>query len=125
MPIRFACPGCGKPVEVPDALAGRKGRCPGCSTVFDVPNQSDPTLADDTQHFDDDLLNEALRAFKKRLKVTRLDDESKLDRGAFSSGRKEQGMGIQPPGQFPREVWEALVARGDLRRSPGGLYELA
>lgn len=125
MPIRFACPGCHKPVEVMDALAGRKGRCPGCGTVFEVPRESDPALAVEQKQIDAETLDEALKAFKRRMKLVRLDDESQLGHGPFSSGKRTGGMGIQPPDQYPTEVWEALVARGDLRRSPGGLYELA
>ena len=125
MPIRFACPGCRKPIEVMDALAGRRGKCPGCATMFVVPKESDPALAVPEKTFPPELLAEALKAFKKRLKVTRLDDESQLGHGPFSSGQRSGGMGIRPPDQFEPGVWEALVAAGQLRRGPGGLYELA
>jgi len=126
MPIRFACPGCHKPIEVPDALARRRCRCPGCGTVAVVPAQSDPALAATREEtFAPELLAEAMKAFEKRLAVIRLDDESQLGHGPFSSGHRTGGMGIRPPGQFPPAVWEALVAAGSLRRAPGGLYELA
>ena len=125
MSIRFACPGCGKTIEVPDGLAGRRGKCPGCRTVFDVPRQSDPALAADARPLPPELLDEALKAFIRRLKLTQLDDESTLGHGPFSSGKRAGGIGIRAPDEYPAEVWEALVARGDLRRAPGGLYELA
>ncbi|MBI4617382.1 MAG: hypothetical protein HY720_27475 [Planctomycetes bacterium] len=35
--LRFDCTGCGKVVQVPDHLAGKKARCPHCSAVLDVP----------------------------------------------------------------------------------------
>ncbi len=125
MSIRFACPGCGKTIEVMEALAGRRGKCPGCATMFVVPRQSDPALAAPEKTFAPELLAEALKAFKKRLKLTRLDDESQLGHGPFSSGQRSSGLGIRPPDQFEPEVWEALVSAGSLRRAPGGLYELA
>jgi len=71
------------------------------------------------------LLKQAMKAFKKRLKLTRLDAESSLGGGPFSSGRGSGIVGIQPPNQYPREVWEKLVEMGRLRRIGAGLYELA
>jgi len=69
-------------------------------------------------------LKRALKAFKKRLKLMRLDDESSLGGGPFSSGRDSGIVAIQPPNQYPREVWDKLVELGRLRRGEGGLYEL-
>jgi hypothetical protein len=70
-------------------------------------------------------LKQAMKAFKKRLKLTRLDEESSLGGGPFSSGRGSGIVGIQPPNQYPREVWDELVKQGRLRRVGAGLYELA
>jgi len=69
-------------------------------------------------------LKQAMKAFKKRLKLTRLDEESSLGGGPFSSGRASGIVAIQPPNQYPREVWEKLVEQGRLRRAGGGMYEL-
>ena len=70
-----------------------------------------------------EVLKGALKAFKKRLKLTALDEDSRLGRGPFSGG--PQGVfAITPPSQFPREVWEELVRQGKLRNSGHGLYEL-
>ncbi|MBM4024090.1 MAG: hypothetical protein FJ280_01605 [Planctomycetes bacterium] len=69
-------------------------------------------------------LKQALKAFKKRLKLTRLDEESSLGGGPCSSGRGSGIVAIQPPNQYPREVWEKLVEQGKLRRAGGGMYEL-
>ena len=69
-------------------------------------------------------LKRAMKAFKKRLKLMRLDDESSLGGGPFSSGRDSSIVAIQPPSQYPREVWDKLVELGRLRRGEGGLYEL-
>ena len=66
----------------------------------------------------------ALKAFKKRLKLTRLDEESKLGGGAMTQGRTSSIVGIRPPIQFPQEVWDALAAKGRIRRIGPGQYEL-
>ncbi|UCD51914.1 MAG: hypothetical protein JSW27_04610 [Phycisphaerales bacterium] len=70
-------------------------------------------------------LKRAMKAFKKRLKLMRLDDESTLGGGPFSGGRSSGIVAIQPPSQYPREVWDKLVELGRLRRVEGGLYELS
>lgn len=64
----------------------------------------------------------AYKAFKKRIKLARLDDESGLSRG----GGKRSGIaGITPPTGFPPGVWEELVAEGRLKREGAGTYSLA
>lgn len=70
-----------------------------------------------------ETLKSALKAFRKRLKATQLDEASKLGRSPLSSGRPSV-VAITPPLQFPRAAWDALVAEGKLRRAGGGLYEL-
>lgn len=69
-------------------------------------------------------LKKALKAFKKRLKLTRLDDESRVGHGPMSSGGKSGVVAIQPPNQYPRAVWQELVKQGKLRPSREGMYEL-
>jgi hypothetical protein len=71
-----------------------------------------------------DELKAALKAFKKRLKLTRLEDESKLSRRATTSGQGSAIVAIMPPNQFPQAVWEELVKQGKLKRAGGGTYEL-
>lgn len=74
---------------------------------------------------DPDELKRALKAFKKRLKLTRLDNDSRLGHGALTGTGKDQIIAIQPPSGFTREVWEELVKQGLLRNAGYGLYELA
>ncbi len=69
-------------------------------------------------------LRKAMKAFKKRLKLTRLDDESSLGHGPMSSGKTSGVVAIVPPNQYPRAVWGALVAQGKLKYAGQGLYEL-
>jgi hypothetical protein len=71
----------------------------------------------------DEELKKALRAFKKRLKLTRLDDDSKIGHGPMSGGSQEQVVSIQPPAGFGRAIWDELEAKGHLKRDGIGFYE--
>jgi hypothetical protein len=68
-------------------------------------------------------LKQAFKAFKKRLKLTRLDEESKLGGGPLSHNRARI-VAITPPNQFPPTVWDELVKQGKLKKVGGGMYEL-
>jgi hypothetical protein len=70
-------------------------------------------------------LKRAMRAFKKRLKLTRLDNDSRLGRSPLSGSGRDQVIAIQPPNGFTREVWDELVKQGVLRNAGYGLFELA
>ena len=69
-------------------------------------------------------LKAAFKAFKKRLKLTRLEEESKLTRRPTTSGQPSAIVAIMPPGQFPTAVWEELVKQGRLKKAGHGTYEL-
>ena len=66
----------------------------------------------------------AMKAFRKRLKLTRLDDESRMGYGATSSGQQSGIVAITPPNQFSQDVWQELEKQGKLKRDRGGLYSL-
>lgn len=66
----------------------------------------------------------AMRAFRKRLRLARLDAESRLGVGPLSGGKRHEIDAIVPPREFGIVVWEALVAAGRLRRAGGGFYAL-
>lgn len=68
-------------------------------------------------------LKQALKAFRKRLKLTQLDEESKLGVGPLSHTRARI-VAITPPNQFPPAVWEELAKQGKLKKAGGGTYEL-
>lgn len=70
-------------------------------------------------------LKRAFKAFKKRLKLTRLDDESRMGYGAMSGGGNSGVVGITPPNQYPPAVWKALAEQGRLKYVGQGMYELA
>jgi hypothetical protein len=68
-------------------------------------------------------LREAYKAFKKRLKIKQLDHDSRYGRAPTSSGSTEIAA-IEPPNQYGREVWDALVTQGKLKYSGQGMYEI-
>jgi hypothetical protein len=70
-------------------------------------------------------LKQAFKAFKKRLKLTRLDDESKVNRRPVTGGKGSGIVAIVPPAEFPQEVWDVLVKQGKLKYAGHGMYELA
>lgn len=69
-------------------------------------------------------LKAAVKAFKKKLKLARLDDQSRIGVGPMSSGRESSIVGIAPPDQYPQSVWDELERQGRLRKIEQGLYEL-
>ncbi len=73
---------------------------------------------------DPENLKRAMKAFRKRLKLTKLDEESKLGGRYVSSGRKSSVVAILPPHQYPPEVWRELARQGRLKDKGGGFYEL-
>jgi len=89
----------------------------------DTPSSGEPGAAL-PGGFDSAQLKSALKAFKKRLKLARLDDESRLGHRAMSSGGQSGIVAIPPPAQYPQTVWDELVRQGKLRRAGHGLYEL-
>ncbi len=68
----------------------------------------------------DEELKKAYKAFKKRIKLTRLDDESGLSPGS----KRSAIQGITPPTGHPPGIWEELVAAGKLKREGSGTYSM-
>ncbi len=71
-----------------------------------------------------ELRKAALKAFRKRLKLMQLDDQSKIGRSPMSGGRPSGIMAITPPDQFPAAVWEELARQGKLKKAGANMYEL-
>ncbi|TWU01846.1 hypothetical protein [Neorhodopirellula pilleata] len=74
--------------------------------------------------FSKEELQMAMKAFRKRIKLMRLDDESSLGYGPMSSGSRSSIAAIRPPDQYPPAMWRYLAEQGKLRRETGGLYAL-
>jgi hypothetical protein len=70
------------------------------------------------------VLKRAMKAYRKSLKITRLDAESSLGGGVFSSGRESSIAGVRPPERYPRAVWDELARQGKLIDVKFGMYEL-
>ena len=75
--------------------------------------------------WDNAVLKRALKAFRKRLKLTRQDDESSVSPDPLSKGEASSILGVRPPEQYPQEVWDMLIAQGKLRAGGHGVLELA
>lgn len=73
---------------------------------------------------DEKEMERALKAFKKRLHLMQLAEESKLGGKQLTAGRKTTIDAIVPPGEFPVEVWRALALAGKLKNTGQGFYAL-
>ena len=69
-------------------------------------------------------LKSAMKAFRKRLKLTQLDDQSRLGYGPMTGGQRSSIVAITPPDQFSAAVWEELARQGKLKRAGSGMYSL-
>lgn len=87
---------------------------------------TDAPAAADANAPDDATCKAAMRAFAKRLKLTKLDAESQINsRNPLTSGASSSIDSIIPPKDFPPEVWAELARRGELRHTGQGFYALA
>ena len=65
----------------------------------------------------------AYKAFKKRLKMQQLEEDSRLGHSPLT-GSKTTIVSIQPPLGFGKDVWEELADQGYLKRDGRGFFEL-
>ena len=86
-----------------------------------VPAPAEPATA-----IDPEILRQALRAFKRRVQFTQLDEESQINRhNPLSKGEdRKPSRAITAPVEFPDEVWQELVRQGKLIYLSHGFYEL-
>ncbi len=71
-----------------------------------------------------DTCRRAMRAFRKRLALTRLDEESKICmHSALTKGEDSRMAAIVPPTEWPESVWQELVRQGKLRYTGHGFYQ--
>jgi hypothetical protein len=73
---------------------------------------------------DREVLRRAVKAFRKSLKVTRLDAESTIGGNPMTSGRESSIVGMVPPPRYPRDLWDELVRQGRMSGGKHGIYEL-
>ena len=115
-----------------DLPAGRVGHVVGMrdpAQLAELIEQLRAPAADDAPPAADapaaDTCKRALRAFRKRLSLTVLDEESRLGHGALTKGSDASVPAIIPPNQWPQPVWQELVRQGKLRYLGHGFYGLA
>jgi hypothetical protein len=72
----------------------------------------------------DEILREAMKAFRKRMKLTKLDHESKIGRSPLTGGKDAEFDSILPPHQYAPEVWKILAMKGKLESVGKGFYKL-
>ena len=70
------------------------------------------------------VLKRAMKAYRKRLKVTLLDAESSVAGGPMSAGRESNIVGMVPPERYPDDVWQLLARQGRLVDDGRGTYGL-
>ena len=72
----------------------------------------------------EETLRSAMKTYRKRMKLMKLDHESKLGRSPLTSGKDAGFESILPPEEFAPEVWQVLAARGELEATGQGFYKL-
>jgi hypothetical protein len=73
--------------------------------------------------YSEEELRKALKAFKKRMKLTQLEEDSRLGHSPLT-GSKTTILSIQPPAGFGKEIWEELADKGYLTRDGVGFFAL-
>jgi hypothetical protein len=96
----------------------------GLTTMID--QLRSPNLPATTEETPDaETCKKALLAFRKRLSLTVLDEESKLGRSPLTKGKDSQASAaIIPPSDWPAAVWQELARQGNLKYIGHGFYEL-
>ncbi|MEM9883448.1 MAG: hypothetical protein AAF800_11070 [Planctomycetota bacterium] len=94
----------------------------GARTIAEL--RAEKAAAAGTDSLEEDNLKRALKAFRRKLKNYRRDDESRLGSKYVTSGKPSAINAIEPPREYPPAVWNKLVELGRLKRGGGGTYEL-
>jgi hypothetical protein len=73
--------------------------------------------------YTDNELKKAYHAFKKKLKMQQLEDDSVLGRSPLT-GTRSTVVAIQPPLGFGKEIWQELADKEYLKADGGGFYAI-
>ena len=111
-------------VVAPKPASPTPAPAPVAPTATATPAPATPTTPGAAPAISHEDLKMALKAFKKRLKLSKLDEESKLGRNPLTSGKGSGIVAIAPPNQYPYQVWEELVKQGRLKPAGRGFYSL-
>lgn len=112
-----ATPVDGAPIKARGAKSLSDGR-----TVGQM--RADAAAAGGYDSLEEANLKRALKAFRRKLKNYRRDDESRLSRGYTTAGKSSTITAVEAPKEFPGPVWDKLIESGRLKRSGGGTLEL-
>jgi len=113
----------GAPTGLVTGVVGMRD-APGLAGLIDQLRAPAPPAASVVAH-DPDTLRKAMQAFRKRLSLTVLDEESTLGRSPLTKGSGGTVAAVTPPADWPDSVWQELVRQGKLRYIGHGFYELA
>lgn len=116
-------------VEQPEPQAFQPNKSPGAApSIADgrtiAQMRAEQAASTGRDSLDEPNLKRALKAFRKKIKSMRLDDESRLGNRYTTSGRSSAISAITPPKEYPEEVWRKLVELGRLKPAGKGTYEL-
>ena len=81
-------------------------------------------MSEEQQEFTKEELLTALRALRKRIKLYRQDDESRLGGPNLSSGRTSAIVGVRLPDGFPAAIWTRLLEQGRIHSEGSGTYSI-
>jgi len=98
----------------------------GLAGLIDQLREPAPAMPPPADVPDAETCKRAMRAFRKRLALIRLDDESKISsRSPLSKGAdRAVTNAIIPPNEWPEAVWQELARQGKLVHIGRGFYEL-
>jgi len=113
-------------------LDGADMRARGARSMADQPggNRTIAQMRDEaaakagTDSLEEDNLKRALKAFRRKLKTIRRDDESRLGAKFVTNGRSSGITAVTPPREYPMAVWNKLVELGRLKKGGQGTFEL-
>ncbi len=104
----------GKTPSVPSLADGR--------TVGQV--RAESTADGGYDSLDEVNLKRAMKAFRRKIKTLRRDDESRLGSRYVTYGRTSNIAAITPPTEYPMPVWEKLAELGRIKKAGQGTFEL-
>ena len=117
----------GEAVEEPAAGAAHgavTGADAACGAAGGATGVAAASAGSAAARIEESTLHDALRLFRKRLKLMQLDADSKLGHGPTSGTGQHRIQSMVPPRDYPVAVWDALARAGKLRREGDGFYSL-
>ncbi len=103
-----------------NAIGHLLARLRGDEAPIEEPEATDEPIPDVPA----EVKRQAMKAFRRRIKLMRLDHESRLGVGPLTGGKAADFDSMLPPHDYPDEVWRALAADGLLRSTGRGFYAL-